>query len=75
MIDKVLFDESSKVEDIWTTARGTFFRQKDTDTVYAFGLNNVSQLALAEKSSDIFVFTPRLTLFKNIKKIVGKFFK
>lgn len=62
-----------KIDAIWTTTYSTFFREHGTNKIYAFGLNNYSQLALVDKTDNTLIHNPTLTEFKNVKKIVGEF--
>ena len=55
---------------IWATPFCTFLREKGTDHVYGFGLNNYNQLGVT-KSEKMFEHFPVLTKFKNVKRIVG----
>jgi len=55
---------------IWATPFCTFLREKGTDSIYGFGLNNYNQLGVT-KSDKQFEHFPVLTKFTNVKKIVG----
>lgn len=49
----------------------TFVRNRANGSIYAFGLNNYSQLGMSKKSGDT-VFSPQLTSFENVKSITGE---
>lgn len=72
MLKTTNINAEQKIDAIWTTSYGTFFRELGTNKIYAFGLNNYSQLALVEKSDNKLIHNPSLTVLKNVKKIVGK---
>lgn len=63
-----------KIDAIWTTICSTFIREHGTNKIYAFGLNNYSQLALVDKTENTSIHDPSLTELKNVKKIVGEFY-
>lgn len=50
--------------------RSTFVRNRANGSIYAFGLNNYSQLGVSKKSGDT-VFSPQLTFLENVKSISG----
>lgn len=54
---------------IWATTYCTFLRQKDSNIIYGFGLNNYAQLGLNVAKS--LVFSPVIVPFKNVKEIAG----
>lgn len=58
-----------EVDAIWTTTYCTFIREKDTNNVYGFGLNNYNQLGV-KKISDL-SFNPKMTKITEVKQIVG----
>lgn len=55
---------------IWTTPFCTFLREKNSDRIYGFGLNNYNQLGVA-KSGKEFEHFPVLSKFTNVKSITG----
>ncbi len=62
-----------KVDAIWVTTYATFVRQSTTNQIFAFGLNNYSQLALQKTpKGSTQVYIPTLTALKDVKKIAGK---
>jgi len=54
---------------IWATSFCTFLREKNTDKIYGFGLNNYNQLGIKRTSESS--FAAKLTIFDNVKTIVG----
>lgn len=55
----------------FTCICSTFVRNRSNGSIYAFGLNNYSQLGINKKSGDT-VFSPQLTSLENVKTITGK---
>ncbi|XP_063708590.1 regulator of chromosome condensation [Culicoides brevitarsis] len=54
---------------IWASTYCTFLREKDTNKIYAFGLNNYNQLGLKKTSEPS--FTPKVNSFNDVHKIAG----
>lgn len=55
---------------IWATPWCTFLRERSSDHIYGFGLNNYNQLGV-KKSDKQFEHFPVLSQFTNVKRIVG----
>lgn len=55
---------------IWTTPFCTFLREKNSEGIYGFGLNNYNQLGVAKKGKE-FEHFPVLSKFTNVKSITG----
>lgn len=56
--------------EIWTTPFCTFLRERNTERIYGFGLNNYNQLGVA-KSGKEFEHFPVMSSFTNVKSITG----
>lgn len=58
---------------IWASTYCTFFKDRNTAKVFAFGLNNYCQLGIPNPSEDVVkpVFVPELTSFTEVKSITG----
>lgn len=58
---------------IWASTYCTFFRDRNTAKIYAFGLNNYCQLGIPNPSENVVkpVFVPELTSFTDVKSIAG----
>lgn len=54
---------------IWASTYCTFLREKNTDHIYGFGLNNYNQLGLKKTSEPS--FGAKLTNFDNVKTVTG----
>lgn len=58
---------------IWASTYCTFFRDRNTAKIYAFGLNNYCQLGIPNPSENVVkpVFVPEQTSFTDVKAIAG----
>lgn len=58
---------------IWASTYCTFFRDRNTAKIYAFGLNNYCQLGIPNPSENVVkpVFVPEQTSFTDVKTIAG----
>ncbi|XP_058822347.1 regulator of chromosome condensation [Topomyia yanbarensis] len=58
---------------IWASTYCTFFKDRHTSKIFAFGLNNYCQLGIPNPSENIVkpVFVPELTSFTDVKSITG----
>ncbi|XP_058451450.1 regulator of chromosome condensation [Malaya genurostris] len=58
---------------IWASTYCTFFKDRNTSKIFAFGLNNYCQLGIPNPSENVVkpVFVPHLTSFTDVKSISG----
>ncbi|XP_055641680.1 regulator of chromosome condensation [Toxorhynchites rutilus septentrionalis] len=58
---------------IWASTYCTFFKDRNTAKIFAFGLNNYCQLGIPNPSENVVkpVFVPELTSFTDIKCVTG----
>lgn len=58
---------------IWASTYCTFFRDRNTAKIFAFGLNNYCQLGIPNPSENVVkpVFVPEQTSFTDVKSIAG----
>lgn len=58
---------------VWASTYCTFFRDRNTAKIYAFGLNNYCQLGIPNPSENVVkpVFVPEQTSFTDVKSIAG----
>lgn len=54
---------------VWASTYCTFLREKETQKIYAFGLNNYNQLGLKKTSEPS--FAPKVNSFENVHQIAG----
>lgn len=62
-----------RADAIWASTYCTFFKDRNTAKIFAFGLNNYCQLGIANPSENIVkpVFVPELTSFTDVNSITG----
>lgn len=58
---------------IWASTYCTYFKDRNTSKIFAFGLNNYCQLGIPNPSENVVkpVFVPELTSFTDVKTIDG----
>lgn len=58
---------------IWASTYCTYFKDRNTAKIFAFGLNNYCQLGIPNPSENVVkpVFVPELTSFTDVKTVTG----
>lgn len=58
---------------IWASTYCTYFKDRNTSKIFAFGLNNYCQLGIPNPSENVVkpVFVPELTSFTDVRSIAG----
>ena len=70
--DIVIYKAKKLVGDaIWASTYCTYFREKASSKIFAFGLNNYNQLGLGKKFKAVPMFNPVQSTFDDVKQIAG----